>query len=191
MNLWWLKMAETRKPGIEGDAETGGIRKPLRRCFALSQYGFTLIEVLLVCAIILILVTVGSASYLEAQRRAEEHRAAERLQEIAVYEKMYAREFGDYALFWQLQDQGYIDPHYIQSDTPNHGGGKSFVPQYQLVFTVPGDGTYRVDAASVLTEPAQFQPRWRLLGGTWDLRPMYIDDRGIVRWAEGNAPVYR
>jgi len=156
-----------------------------------SERGFTLIEVLLVCAIIIILVSVGSASYLEAQRRAEEHRCAERLQELAVYEKMYAREFGDYALFWELQDQGYIDPHYVESDTPKHNAGIPFIPEYRLELTIPGDGTYRIDATSDLTDPAQFQPRWRLLGGIWDLRPMYIDDRGIVRWVENDTPVYR
>jgi prepilin-type N-terminal cleavage/methylation domain-containing protein len=156
-----------------------------------SELGFTLIEILLVCAIIVILVSVGSASYLEAQRRAEEHRCAGRLQELALYEKMYAREFGDYALFWELQDQGYIDPHYIESDTPKHNTGIAFIPQYRLEFTVPGDGTYRIAASSDLTDPAQFHPRWRLTGGIWDLRAMYVDDRGIVRWVENNAPVYR
>ena len=156
-----------------------------------SELGFTLIEVLLVCAIIVILVGVGTASYLEAQRRAEEHRCAERLAELAVYEKMYSREFGDYALFWQLQDQGYVDPHYIEADTPTHNAGIPFIPEYVLEFTIPGDGTYRVEARSDLTQAAQFQPRWRLTGGIWDLRAMYVDDRGIVRWVENNAPVYR
>ena len=152
--------------------------------------GFTLIEVLLVAAIIVILAGAGSVSYLEAQRRAREHYTAQRIQELGTYQKLYIREFGDYALFWQLQEQGYIDPNYVEDDDKQHTVKTPFIPEYTLEFDVPGDGTYRIDAVCVLEESADFSPRWRLIGGQWDLRQMYIDQRGIVRWTEDNKPIY-
>jgi prepilin-type N-terminal cleavage/methylation domain-containing protein len=165
-------------------------RKNLKYKFLMAKRGFTLLEVLLVAAIILILVGAGSVAYLEVERRAREHSTAQRLQELATYEKFYVREFGEYALFWQLQEQGYIDPQYVEDDVPKHNEGIPYVPEYRLEFNIPGDGTYRIDAVSVLDSTADFSPRWRLVGGIWDLRPMYIDDRGIVRWTEDNRPVY-
>ena len=152
--------------------------------------GFTLMEVLLVASIIVILVSVGSVSYLEAQRRAREHYTASRLQELATYEKLYVREFGEFALFWELQEQGYIDPNYSEDDNTQHTVKSPYIPEYTLEIDVPGDGTYRIDAVCVLDNSRDFNPRWRLVGGIWDLRPMYVDDRGMVRWTENDKPIY-
>lgn len=156
----------------------------------LFSKGFTLLEVLVVAVIIVILVGAGTVSYLEVERRVKEKLCAERLQTIATYEKFYAREFGEYGDFINLQEQGYIDPNYIADDNLSHSNGVPFVPDYIFEFTVPGDGTYRVDAFSVAEDVAEFSPRWRLLGGVWDLRAMYVDDRGIVRWEENDRPVF-
>ena len=100
------------------------------------------------------------------------------------------REFGEYGDFINLQDQGYIEPGFVAEDNLSHSNGRPFVPDYILEFVVPGDGTYRVDAVSVAEDLAEFSPRWRMLGGIWDLRAMYIDDRGIVRWEENDQPIY-
>jgi len=156
----------------------------------LSSKGFTLLEILVVTVIIVILVGAGAVSYMEVERRAKEKLCAERLQTIATYEKFYAREFGEYGDFINLQDQGYIDPNFVAEDNLSHSNGPPFAPDYILEFVVPGDGTYRVDAVSVVEETDQFSPRWRGLGGIWDLRTMYIDDRGIVRWEENDQPIF-
>lgn len=155
-----------------------------------SQKGFTLLEVLVVAVIIVILVGAGTVAFLEVERRTKEKLCAGRLQEIAAYQKIYARDFGEYAEFWQLQDQGFIDPNYSEADNLTHTAGRPYVPDYVLEFTIPGDGTYRIDAVSIMDDSRDFSPRWRLIGGIWDLRAMYIDDRGVVRWDEDDRPIY-
>jgi prepilin-type N-terminal cleavage/methylation domain-containing protein len=153
--------------------------------------GYTLLEVLVVAGIIVILVGFGSTSYLEAQRRTKEHLCATRLQTLATYEKFYQREFGDFGFFTDLQTQGYIDTNYVENDNERHTNGSPYIPEYKIEFELPGDGTFRITAVSALEDPDSFMPRWRLTGGIWDLRTMYVDDRGIVRWEENDMPVYR
>ena len=155
-----------------------------------SQKGFTLLEVLVVAVIIVILVSAGTVAFLEVERRTKEKFCAGRLQGIAAYEKQYARDYGEYAEFWQLQEQGFIDPHYVEDDSLTHTGGSAYIPDYLLDFSVPGDGTYHIEARSVIEDVGDFTPRWRLIGGTWDLRPMYVDDRGVVRWEENDRPIF-
>jgi prepilin-type N-terminal cleavage/methylation domain-containing protein len=163
-----------------------------RKIFGFKENsGFTLLEMLVVAGIIVILAGIGSSSYLEAHRRAKEHLCATRMQQLATYEKFYYREFGAYAYYTDLQTQGYIDPQYVEDDNETHSNGVPFIPDYQVEFDIRGDGTYMITAESVLTDPNQFSPRWRLTGGIWDVRPMYIDDRGVVRWAESDIPIYR
>jgi hypothetical protein len=103
---------------------------------------------------------------------------------------MFIREFGNYAEFWELQEQGYIDPQFVEADNPAHTAGPPFVPEYVLTFDIPGDGTYRIEAKCALDNVSDFPPRWRLTGGIWHLRGMYIDDRGVVRWLEDDRPIY-
>jgi prepilin-type N-terminal cleavage/methylation domain-containing protein len=159
-------------------------------CTRRSQRGFTLLEILVVAVIITILVGAGTVAFLEVERRTKEKLCATKLQEIAAYQKFYARDFGEYADFEQLQEEGFIDPNYVADDNMTHTNGPAFVPDYILEFVIPGDGTYRIDAYSVMEDAADFSPRWRLIGGTWDLRPMYVDDRGVVRWVEDNRPIF-
>ncbi len=163
-----------------------------RKIFSFKENsGYTLLEMLVVAGIIVILAGIGTTSFLEAHRRAKEHLCAARLQQLATYEKFYYREFGTFAYYTDLQTQGYIDPKTVEDDNATHTNGSPFIPDYQIEFDIRGDGTYMITAESILTDADQFSPRWRLAGGIWDVRPMYVDDRGTVRWTESDIPIYR
>jgi prepilin-type N-terminal cleavage/methylation domain-containing protein len=158
----------------------------------IGQRGYTLMEVLIVATIVSILLTIGSVSYLEAKRRAKEQYAAQRLAQLAVFEKMYFREFTTYATFEDLRDAGYIDQDYIYpSDEPQHYHRPVYVQDYALEFIIAKDGGgFEIDATPVLTESQLWYPRWTLLGGIPYLRSLKVDEQGVVEWLSNGRPVF-
>lgn len=153
-----------------------------------KESGYTLLEVIIVAAIIGILLTIGTAHYLEVQRLAKEHLCATRLANIAAYEKMYYREYGQYATFQELQNRGFIDRAYTQSDDIA-GHAVPFIPDYWLEFSVSTD-SYYVIARPVQGDYDAVYVRWRLLGGQEDVRSMYVNQDGVVRYLRNNRPVF-
>ena len=161
-----------------------------------AEAGYTLMEVLIVATIISILLTVGSVSYLEAKRRAKEQYAAQRLAQLAVFERMYFREFGAYATFEELRDPGgfegsYIDEKYLQEDDePLHNHRPYYIQDYKLDFNVDKEGGgFEIKAEPVLTETQLWYPRWVPLGGIPYLRSMKVDEQGVVTWLDSGRPV--
>jgi prepilin-type N-terminal cleavage/methylation domain-containing protein len=158
----------------------------------LGEKGYTLMEVLIVATIIGILLTVGTTSYIEAKWRSKEKLAAGRLAQLAAYERMYFRDFGEYADFLTLRDDGYIDWDYIhEDDEPLHFHRPVYIPEYTLEFELTEENAgFIITAEPVLTEEHLWYPRWYALGGISYLRSMYVDQDGVVRWLDTDRPIY-
>lgn len=156
-----------------------------------KEQGYTLMEVLMVATIISIIVTIGTVSYLEAKRRAKEQYCAQRLAQLAVYERMYFREFGRYATFDDLREEGYIDWQYIyEDDDLLHYRRPVYIQEYTLDFKIDEEGQgYEIIAKPVITQKQMWYPRWVPLGGIPYLRSMKVDERGIVVWLDNGRPV--
>jgi hypothetical protein len=149
-------------------------------------------EVLIVATIVGILVTVGTVQYLEVKRRAKEKLAAQKLSQLATYEKFYFRDFGEYADFEDLRIEGYIDWEYIyEDDEIQHYHRPVYLPEYTLEFNIDEeeDG-FEIVAEPVLQEAHTWYPRWVPLGGIPDLRSMSVKEDGVVVWHETGRPVY-
>jgi prepilin-type N-terminal cleavage/methylation domain-containing protein len=154
----------------------------------LNEAGYTMIEVIIVASIITILLTIGSAHYLEAKRLAMEQLAATRLANIDGYQQMYFREFATYATFQELQAKGYIDSGYTSYDNVL-SESVPYVPEYNLTFNVSTE-SYQVIAQPVHGDFAGFYVRWRISGGIEEERGMFVDQNGVVRYLSNNRPVF-
>jgi hypothetical protein len=149
-------------------------------------------EVTTVAAIIGILVTMGTVQYLEVKRRSREHYCAHRLAQLAVYERLYFREYGDYTDFLGLREAGYIDWDYQwEDDTLLHYQRPVYIQEYELDFNLEEEETgFEIVATPVIQEAHLWYPRWVALGGIPDLRAMYVREDGVVRWVETERPVF-
>ncbi len=158
----------------------------------LGSKGYTLMEVLIVATIVGILVTYGTIQYMEAKWRGKEKLAAHKLAQLAVYERMYFREFGVYADFETLREQGYIDYDYIyEDDEPLHYRRPVYIPEYTLEFELDEEeGGYEIIAEPVLDQKHLWYPRWVPLGGISYLRAMYVEEDGVVKWLKTDRPVF-
>ncbi len=158
----------------------------------MKQKGYTLMEVLIVATIVGILVTVGTVQYLEVKRRSKEKLAAQRLTQLALYERMYFREFGEYGEYFDLRDEGYIDEAYLyEDDDMTHYLRPAYIPEYTLEFNLDEEGGgFEIIAESVLEQSHTWYPRWVVIGGIRDLRGMYVEEDGVVKWLTSGRPVY-
>jgi type II secretory pathway pseudopilin PulG len=149
-------------------------------------------EVLIVATIISILLTIGTVSYLEAKRRAKENYCAQRLAQLAVFERMYFRDFGVYTDFWGLRDEGYIDQEYLyEDDEPSHYHRPVYIQEYALDFNIDDTGGgFLIEATPVLTSRQLWYQRWVALGGISYLRAMKVNEDGVVMWSETGRPVF-
>ena len=81
-----------------------------------DEGGFTLLEVLVVCFIISILVTMGLSSFIKTRQRGYETAAMHGLQSLSAAMLAYQADNGRYAKsFYELQPK-YINPTYRMSD---------------------------------------------------------------------------
>lgn len=157
----------------------------------LGQRGYTLMEVTTVAAIIGILVTIGTVQYLEVKRRSKEHYCAHRLAQLAVYERLYFREFGEYAGFEGLKEAGYVDWDYLEDDAMLHYDRPAYIQEFELEFILDDEeGGYRIVATPVLQQAHLWYPRWVALGGIPEYRSMVVEEDGVVRWEETDRPVF-
>jgi prepilin-type N-terminal cleavage/methylation domain-containing protein len=116
--------------------------------------GFTLIELLTVALIIAILATMLVVPSLAAvKRKSLENNAVLKLQRIASAEKRYYSEFGTFAYFGELVDQGYLPQGYSTRFFYNTvRWGESVIPfidKYSLSFTIPdtpNSAFFKIDA---------------------------------------------
>lgn len=164
----------------------------LREIIKLRQKGFTLMEVLIVATIVGILVSVGTVQYLEAKRRAKEQYCAQKLAQLAMYERMYFKDFGSYADFYVLRGNGYIDWDYIyEDDTILHYARPVYIEEYELEFIIDNEALgFEIIASPVVDQAHLYFPRWVALGGIEDLRSMSVDEDGVVRWLDSGRPVF-
>ncbi|MBU1023709.1 prepilin-type N-terminal cleavage/methylation domain-containing protein [bacterium] len=153
-----------------------------------NEKGYTMIEVIIVALIIGILLTIGTAHYLEAQRMAVEQLCATRLAQIDALQKMYYRQYSEYATFQELQAEGFIDSAYTPFDDVL-SQATPYVPEYTLTFNVSGD-RYQVIAETVHGDFNGVYVRWRAAGGQQDKRAMSVDQTGVVRYLYNNRPVF-
>lgn len=150
--------------------------------------GYTILEVIIVAMIIGILVTIGTAHYLEARRLANEHLCATRLANIDAYQKMYYRQYATYATFQELQNEGFVDSAYTSYDDVL-SSATPYIPEYFMTFSISGD-TYMVMAQPVHGDFNGVYVRWRESGGLEDKRGMFVDQTGVVRYLYNSRPVF-
>lgn len=153
-----------------------------------NQEGYTLIEVIIVSAIIGILMTIGTAHYLEAKRVSVEHLCATRLANLAALEGMYFREYTIYGTFYQLIDAGLLDASYMPNDNVQ-STTNAYVPEYNLLFNV-SEERFQIIAQPIHGDFEGVYARWRTSGGTEDERSMYVDETGVVRYLYNKRPVF-
>jgi len=162
-----------------------GLRKNRER-------GYTLMEVLVVATIVGILVTVGTVQYLEVKRRSKEKMAAQKVTQLAMYEKFYFRNFGEYANFEDLRNEGYIDEQYLyEDDDLLHYDRPAYIPEYTLDFEIDNENFgFKITAEPVLQSRHAYYPRWTPLGGIEEFRSVYVEEDGVVKWLENGRPVF-
>ena len=82
-----------------------------------DEGGFTLLEILVVCFIISILVTMGLSNFTKARQRAYETAGIHGMHSLGAAMLAYHNDWGRFARnFYELQPK-YIDPAYRMSDT--------------------------------------------------------------------------
>ena len=153
-----------------------------------DDHGYTILEVIIVAMIIGILITIGTAHYIEVRRLASEHLCATRLANIDAYQKMYYRQYATYATFEELQYEGFIDVAYTSYDDVL-SNTTPYIPEYFMTFNVTSD-RYIVSAQPVHSDFNGIYVRWRVSGGQEDKRGMYVDQSGVVRYLRNRRPVF-
>ncbi len=157
-----------------------------------SERGYTLMEVTIVAAIVGILVTIGTVQYLEVKRRAKENYCAQRLSQLATWERLYFRDYGEYAEYDDLRMEGYIDWDMVEEDDDLlHYNRPVYIQEYTLEFILnEEDGGFEIIAEHVLKDqPYLWYPRWVPLGGINELRGMKVNEDGVVMWLNTGRPV--
>jgi type II secretory pathway pseudopilin PulG len=149
-------------------------------------------ELLIVVTIVGILVTVGTVQYLEAKRRAKENFCAQRLAQLATWERMYFRDFGEYASYEDLRIEGYIDWDYVKEDDDLlHYNHPVYIQEYKLDFNIETEtGGFEITAEPVVNERQLYYARWTPMGGIPELRSMKVNRDGVVMWLDTGRPVF-
>ncbi|MFH1676817.1 MAG: hypothetical protein ABIC40_07300, partial [bacterium] len=88
--------------------------------------------------------------------------------------------------------EGYIDESYVhESDTLLHYQKPVFIPEYQLEFSINEENVgFIITATPVIQQNYLYYPRWVPLGGIPELRSMYVDQTGVVKWLSTDRPVF-
>jgi type IV pilus assembly protein PilA len=135
------------------------------KTFQSPQRGFSLIELLIVVAIIGIIAAIAIPFFLSAKQAAKEASAVQCLRTIHGSQASYRTVHGDYTDLVTLNTEHFLD------DPALSAGTKS---DYQFVLTLPASST---PAYQVTAEP--------LNAGTG--KYFYIDASGVIRFAVGSA----
>jgi len=122
-----------------------------------KQKGWTLIEILSVCFMILIILSYALPSYMRARKIAYEDNAIGRLQRIAFAESRFYNEFGRFGNFSELVESSYIPRGYstyfaFSKDAMSESSVLPFIDRYSLSFMVPNNANslyYQVNAVPI------------------------------------------
>ena len=139
-----------------------------------SEAGFSLIELLIVVAVILIIAAIAIPNYIQTKMRANEASAAQSCRNIATAELVYSTTYGlDYSTnLTQLSGSG-INPD------PNNAGlidevlASGFKQGYAIVFTpLTTDAQSHTSSYSVTADP---------ISTSTGQRHFYTDQSGVIR----------
>lgn len=105
---------------------------------ACDDSGYTLIEMLFVCMIIVTIAMMGMGAYSQQRKFGIETVCVTKLKQIAQYQESY-RDLGDpslnpdasYGTFFNLQNAGFIPSSYVSTDNEAHNV-EAFIPYYQI-----------------------------------------------------------
>ena len=105
---------------------------------ACDDSGYTLIEMLFVCMIIVAIAMMGMGAYSKQRKFGIETICVSKLKQIAQYQESY-RDLGDpalnpdasYGTFFNLQNAGLIPSCFVPADNEAHDV-EAFIPYYQL-----------------------------------------------------------
>lgn len=122
-----------------------------------QQKGWTLIEILSVCLMMMLILSFALPSYMQARRIAYENNAITRLHRIALAESRHFNEFGRFGDFDELVEQAYLPRGYsthfaFTRDIMTESSIVPFIDRYSLVFMVPNSANslyYKVDAIPI------------------------------------------
>ena len=137
--------------------------------------GFSLIELLIVIAIILVLITVAVPQYQKAQMFAREMAASKATQTIQTVEVMYQSQYGHFAT--TLRELGPPDSGASSAASAGLISGalaSGTVGGYKFTLTGTAD-TYAIGAAPVAY-------------GSSGVKSFYLDQTGFLRVSESQEP---
>lgn len=152
-----------------------------------NQNGYTILEMLFVCAIVVVVALMGMGSFKAQRRYGIEMNCVSKLKQIAQFQESY-RDIGDsslnpdgsYGTFFKLQNAGYIAPSYEIADTESHEG-EPFISYYQIeIVKSPTGLTEEPDANQymIIASP---------IGAQHKLRIFMMQEDGEVYFLSGNV----
>ena len=126
------------------------------------KQGFTLIELMIVIAIIGVLAVMGGANYISSLKRSRDSRRMADLEQVRGALEMYRTDNDDYPLGNYVTITEVLNPGYLKSIPSDPGGTNSYVyesdgPTYelcaQLEMTSPGTCIFDAGYNYGVTEP--------------------------------------
>ena len=136
-----------------------------------QQEGFSLVELLIVVAIIMIISALAIPGLQRARRQAQAGSAVQSLRTITTAENLYERRHKVYATLADLAPEGTLDPHLSV-------GIKS---EYTFTISLVLDAN-DIAKGKLLTFKANATPQQDTATGTF----FFVDESAVIRYNEGS-----
>jgi Tfp pilus assembly protein PilE len=152
-----------------------------------NQNGYTILEMLFVCAIVVVVALMGMGSFKAQRRYGIEMNCVSKLKQISQFQESF-RDIGDsslnpdgsYGSFFELQNAGFIPSTYDIADTEAHEG-EPFIPFYQIEIVKSPTGLTEEPDAN------QFMVIASPVGAPHKLRIFMMQEDGEVYFLSGNT----